>query len=36
MLEIPIPFSSLGIFHPLFHMSENMLELPQRTLANLF
>ena len=35
ILEVPIPFSSLGIFHPLFHMSENMVELPQRMLANI-
>ena len=36
ILEVPIPFSSLGVFHPVFHMSENMLDLPQRMLANLF
>ena len=28
ILEIPIPFSSLGVFHPIFHMSDNMVELP--------
>jgi len=36
MLQVPTPFSSLGIFHPLFHMSANMLELPQIMLSNLY
>ena len=25
ILEVPIPFSSLGIFHPIFHMSDDMV-----------
>ena len=35
ILEVPIPFSSLGIFHPVFHMSDNIVELPQKMLSNL-
>lgn len=36
MLDIPIPFSSLGIYHPLFLMSPDLKELPQRMINNLY
>ena len=36
LLEVTTPFSSLGIFHPVFLMSENMLDLPRKMLSNLY
>jgi len=35
ILEQPVPFSSLGILHPLLHMSDNISELPWKMLGNL-
>ena len=34
LLQVPVPFSSVGIFHPLFHM-EDLEHLPLKMLSNL-
>jgi len=35
ILGIPIPFSSLGIFHPAFFMISDVKQMPNSFLANI-